>query len=86
MYAPNNWWKEAWVQIWHRYTKFISGDLSGEGAGNIDVTIGGEITPISFWSLTYQKNYDKDLRSYRCGEDSGLKNDQNILASVTIYF
>ncbi|MBL0715696.1 MAG: hypothetical protein JJV98_18575 [Desulfosarcina sp.] len=86
VYSPNNWWKGAWVQIWPGYTKFISGDLSNEGAGNLDVTIGGEITPISFWSLTYQKNYDKDLRSYRRGKSSGLKNDQNIFASVTIYF
>lgn len=84
--SPDNWWKGAWVQLWPGYTRFVSGDLSGEGAGNFDVTIGGEITPVSFWSLTYQKTFDKDLRSYRRDSDSGLTNDQNIFASVTVYF
>ena len=86
VYSPDNWWQGAWVQIWPAYTRFISGDLSGEGAGNLDITIGGEITPTSFWSLIYQKNFDKDLRSYRREKDSGLVNDQNIFASVTMYF
>ena len=86
VYAPDYLWKGAWLQIWPGYTRFISGDLSGEGAGNLDITIGGEITPKSFWAITYQKNFDKDLRSYRRSSASGLINDQNIFASATMYF
>lgn len=85
-YDPGNWWTGAFVQIWPNYTRFVSGDLKGEGAGNFDVTVGGQINPTLFWGLTYQKNFDKDLRSFSRDEDSGLKNDQNIFLSITSYF
>ena len=86
VYVPDGWWPGAYVQLWPNYTQFVSGELSGEGAGNIDVIIGGEITPTTLWSVTYQKNVDEDLRSFRRGRDTGLTNDQNVFMNVTFYF
>ena len=85
-YVPDGWWPGAYLQIWPNYTKFVSGDLSGEGAGNLDFTIGGSITPTIFWGVTYQENFDEDLRSYRQGKDTGLTNDWNIFFNITTYF
>ena len=86
VYSPDNWWKGAYVQLWPNYVRFVSGDLKNEGAGNLDLNIGGAITSMVWWALSYQKNVDKDLTSYRRDRHSGLKNDQNIFISITTYF
>ncbi len=85
VFTPD-WWEGAYLQLWPNYLRFISGELSGEGAGNIDLSVGGGITSTVFWALTYQKNLNKDLRSLRRGHDSGLTNDQNIFLNITTYF
>jgi hypothetical protein len=38
------------------------------------------------WDLVLEKNFDKDLRSYRREESSELENDWNIYFNVTRYF
>jgi len=85
VYSPENWWPGAYVQLWPNYTAFISGELSGEGSGNIDVITGGTITPTVLWSAIWQQNVDKDLRTFRRGEDTGLKNDWNLFFNITTY-
>ena len=86
VYVPGTWWEGASVQFWPGYTRFFSGTLSGEGSGNLDVTVMGKITPTLTWSVLMQKNYDKDLRTFRRDEDSGLKNDWNVFLNFTTYF
>ena len=83
-----DWWEGSYLQIWPGYTYFVSGELGDKetGSGNLDITTGGNITDTIMWSLTYQKNFDVDLRSFRRGVDTGLNNDQNIFFSVTTYF
>ena len=87
VYTPD-WWEGSYVQIWPGYTYFVSGELAdqGQGAGNLDLTTGGSITEKIWWAVTYQKNFDVDLKSFRRGEDTGLVNDQNIFFNVTTYF
>lgn len=84
-YTPD-WWTGSYVQLWPNYTYFFTNDLSGDGSGNVDLTTGGAITPTIMWSVTGQKNFDKDLESYRRGRDTGLKNDWNVFFNVTRYF
>ena len=86
VYSPDNWWKGAYLQIWPSYTRFFSGALKGEGSGSFDLTTGGAINSPVLWSTTFQQNFDKDLRTYRRDESSGLKNDWNIFFNVTSYF
>ena len=81
-----DWWPGSYIQIWPTYTRFISGDFEGEGAGNIDIITGGEITSNLLWSTVVQKNVDKDLRAFRRGRNLNLENDWNIFFSVTQYF
>lgn len=85
-YTPDNWWNGAFLQIWPNYTWFVSGSLKGEGAGNVDINLGGAITPTIIWAVTLQKNVDIDLRSFRRGPDTGLTNDYNIFVNVNSYF
>ena len=85
-YSPENWWTGAYVQLWPNYTRFFSGELEGEGAGNVDLTTGGAITDTVMWAMTYQRNLDIDLRSFRRGEDTGLKNDWNMFFNIVSYF
>lgn len=86
VYSPDNWWDGAYVQFWGGYTRFVSGNLSGEGAGHLDVTVAGKITPTLTWTLLAQKNVDVDLLSYQRGENTGLKNDWNAFLYFTTYF
>ena len=81
-----DWWEGSYVQIWPGYTYFIVGELKKEGSGNLDITTGGNITDTVMWALTYQKNFDVDLLSFRRGPDTGVTNDQNIFLNVTTYF
>ncbi len=86
VYVPENWWPGAYVQLWPNYTRFVSSELSGEGSGNLDLVLGGSITPTVLWAVTYQKNFDEHLNSFRRGRDTGLDNDQNVFFSITTYF
>lgn len=86
VYSPANWWKGAYLQIWPTYTYFFTGELEGDGSGNLDLIAGGEITSTLLWSVTFQQNFDVDLNTFRRGRDTGLKNDWNIFANVTTYF
>lgn len=86
VYNPGNWWDGAYVQFWGGYTRFVSGNLSGQGAGHMDITIAGKITPTVTWTLLAQKNVDIDLQSYQRGENTGLKNDWNAFLYLTTYF
>jgi len=86
VYVPEKWWAGAYLQFWPNYTAFISNELSGDGSGNIDLTAGGTITPTVLWSVTGQKNVDKDLKSFRRGRETGLKNDWNLFFNITTYF
>ncbi len=86
VYAPDKWWPGAYVQLWPNYAYFFTGDLKNDGSGNIDVTTGGEITSTVLWALTFQKNVDVDLNSFRRGRDTGLKNDWNMFFNITMYF
>jgi len=85
-YVPENWWPGAYLQIWPNYTRFVSGELSGTGAGNVDLITGGEITSTVLWSVTGQVNLDEDLKTFRRGRDTGLKNDWNLFFNITSYF
>jgi len=85
-FTPGNWWNGAFLQIWPNYTWFVSGELENEGAGNIDINLGGSISPTLIWTLTAQKNVDIDLRSFRRGPTTGLTNDYNFFFNVNKYF
>jgi hypothetical protein len=82
----DDWWDGGYLSIWPGYSYFLSGDLKNDGSGNLDISLGGDITPTILWMLTYQKNYDVDLKTFRRDRDSGLVNDQNIFFQVTSYF
>jgi len=86
VYTPDFLWEGAYLQIWPNYTYFISGELSGDASGNIDLITGGPVTDTVMWSVTYQSLLDEDLRSYRRGRDTGLKNDWNVFFNITRYF
>ncbi len=86
VYSADHWWPGGYVQIWPNYTYFVGGELENEGSGNIDLITGGEITPKLFWSITAQKNVDKDLNAFRRDRASGLKNDWNGFLNLTSYF
>ena len=81
-----DWWEGGFVQFWPSYTRFVSGELDGEGSGNLDLHIGGNLSPTMIVTFSLQKNLDKDLRSFRRGRDTGLKNDWNAFLNLTTYF
>lgn len=86
VYSPDNWWEGAYVQFSGGYTRFVSGNLSNEGSGHLDITVAGKITPTVTWTLLTQKNFDVDLESYQRGKNTGLKNDWNAFLYLTTYF
>jgi len=86
VYAPKDWWRGAYVQIWPNYTYFVSGELKDSGSGNVDLVTGGQITTTTLWGLTLQKQLDQDLGSFRRGRDTGLQNDWNVFFNITTYF
>lgn len=85
VYTPD-WWAGSFVQVWPNYSRFFTNELSGEGSGSLDVITGGEITSKLLWSVTFQKNLDKDLDSFRRGRETGVKNDWNAFFNITQYF
>ena len=86
VYTPSFLWEGAYFQIWPAYTYFVSGELRDEGSGNFDLTTGGPITDTVMWAVTFQKNLDVDLLTFRRGEDTGVKNDWNAFLNITTYF
>jgi len=85
VYVPQ-WWTGSFVQIWPTYTRFIEGDISGEGGANLDVSIGGSITETVLWGVTYQQNFDKDFSALKRGVETGYGNDWNVFGNVSVYF
>jgi hypothetical protein len=86
VFSPDNWWQGAQIQITPSYNYFLTGTLENDGGGNIDVNIGGNISTRTTWDVTYQKNVDVDLNSFRRDTTSGLENDWNVFVNVTGYF
>ena len=87
-YAPAEGpWPGFFIQIWPSITRYVSGDLKGEGGANIDVTIGWTPAEQVVATATLQHNFDKDFGLYNLspGASSG-PNDWNIFASVSFYF
>ena len=86
IYDNESFWSGMQLRISPGYTYFIAGDLEDEGSGILEVNLGGQISPTVMWDLVLEKNFDKDLKSYRREESSELKNDWNIYFNVTSYF
>ena len=86
IYSPQNWWPGAQIRIVPTYTYFVAGDLKHDGSGDIEFNVGGEFTSSIMWDITFQKNLDIDLNSYRRERSSELKNDWNLFLNVTRYF
>jgi len=86
-YAPEvGPWPGFFVQIWPSYTRYFAGDLDGEGAANVDLTVGW--APAARWVVTgvFQKNFDKNFQGFRRpGVISGA-NDWNLFISGSYYF
>jgi len=85
VYSPHL-WKGCYFQLWPSYSYFLNESLKDQGSGNLDLVAGGSFTDTLTWNITFQKNLDVDLNTYRRGRNTGLQNDWNIFASVTAYF
>ena len=81
-----DWWPGSQLRILPAYSYFVDGELEDEGSGNLDINLGGELNPATSWDITVQKRFDKDLKSFRRGEETGLENDWNVFFNVTRYF
>ena len=87
VWGPENGpWPGFFLQIWPNYTRYISGDLDGEGGAAFDLTTGWSITPTIVATATFQQNFDKDLRFYNPSSGSTAPNDWNLFAAVNFYF
>jgi len=86
IYDNENWWPGAQVRVIPTYTYFVAGELENEGSGNVEINVGGEITPTVMWDVTAEKNFDVDLRSFSRGPSEELENDWNVFFNVTSYF
>ena len=64
----------------------IIGEKEGDGSGELEINVGGNFTPIITWDVTAQKNFDKDLNSFRREPSSNLENDWNIFFNTAVYF
>ena len=86
-YAPENGpWPGFYLQIWPSFTRYFSGDLSGEGGAALDLTTGWAITPTIIATATFQQNFDKDLKLYSPRTGTSGPNDWNLFANVSYYF
>ncbi|MEH6551747.1 MAG: hypothetical protein V7711_08355 [Pseudomonadales bacterium] len=86
-YAPaEGLWPGFFLQLWPSYTRYVSGDLEGEGGANLDVTVGGSITQKILVTGTFQQNFDKDLKLFNPSTGSSGPNDWNIFLAVNFYF
>jgi len=86
-FAPANGpWPGFFMQFWPSYTRYFAGDLDGEGAANLDITLGW--APADRWVATavFQKNFDKNFEGFRRpGVVSGA-NDWNLFINASYYF
>jgi len=64
----------------------VAGELEDEGSGDLEINVGGEITPTVMWDVTAERNFDVDLNSFRRGSSDELENDWSIFFNVTSYF
>ena len=85
VYTPDL-WKGCYFQLWPSYSYFLNESLKDQGSGNLDLVAGGSFTDTLTWNITFQKNVDVDLNTYRRGVNTGLQNDWNLFASMTTYF
>ena len=86
IYNNEDWWPGAQIRLMPAYNYFLTGELDGEGSGNLDINIGGAITPTLMWDVTWQKNFDKDLHTFRRDRLAEIENDWNLFFNVTRYF
>jgi len=86
IYSPDHWWPGAQVRIVPGYTYWAAGELEGDGSGELEINVGGNIKPTVTWDVTAQKNFDKDLKSLRREPSTDLENDWNIFLNLANYF
>jgi len=86
IYDNEDWWPGAQVRVVPTYTYFASGELEDEGSGQLEINVGGEFTPTVMWDVTFEKNFDVDLRTFSRGPGEKLENDWNGFLNVTTYF
>lgn len=86
VYAPEGMWEGAQFHVTPEYKYFLTNELKNDGSGNIDINVGGMVTDIVAWDITYQHNFDIDLNTFRRGEDAGMNNDWNVFFNVTAFF
>lgn len=86
VYAPDGYWSGAQLHITPEYKYFLTKELKQEGSGNIDINVGGMFSELVAWDITFQKNFDIDLNTFRRGEETGATNDWNVFFNVTSYF
>ena len=79
-------WPGFFMQFWPSYTRYLSGDLDGEGGANLDITVGGSVTEKIVVTVVFQQNFDENLRLHTPSTSSGGPNDWNIFANVNFYF
>lgn len=86
-WAPANGpWPGFFMQFWPNYTRYLAGDLDGEGAANLDITVGWSPTDTVVVTLLMQQNFDKDLNFYTPSRSTSGANDYNIFLSASKYF
>jgi hypothetical protein len=86
IYSPDNWWPGAQVRIIPGYIYWVAGELEGDGSGELEVNVGGNISPTVTWDVTAHKNFDTDLKSLRREPSNNLENDWNVFVNVAVYF
>ena len=87
VWDPKGLWPGAQFRIIPTYTYFVAGDLQNDGSGQLELNVGGEFTSTLMWDITFEKNFDVDLNSYRGSiYDSELENDWSLFFNVTMYF
>ena len=59
-----DWWEGAFVAFWLQYNRFFWGNLSGNGGGQLQMTLSGKFTPTLIWRLQGFTMFDKDFRGY----------------------
>lgn len=89
-YAPEKGlWPGFFLQIWPSWTRYLSGDLDGEGGANIDLTVGGSITERLVMTGVFQHNFDKNFNYHPragSGNNTSGTNDWNIFINLNWYF
>ncbi|TVZ41643.1 hypothetical protein P886_0991 [Alteromonadaceae bacterium 2753L.S.0a.02] len=79
-------WPGFFMQFWPNYTRYLAGDLEGEGAANLDITVGWSPADTVVVTLLMQQNFDKDLNFYTPSKSTSGANDYNLFLSASWYF